>query len=277
MGLFDVFKKKECCICGNEVGLLGNRKLEDGNMCSKCAKKLSPWFEDRRGSTVQQIREQLEYRGENEEKLKDFRVSRVIGDYEKIHIEEADGIPVRFFVTQFGETLDSNPDIIGFGDVISCVTDIETRDEEMKQKDSEGKMVSYNPPRYKHHHNFIIRMEIRNNPYFDKIQFTVNSGVVTLETVGAVSGGLGGAALTGLLKGVGMSPVGVQNESYANARERRRYEEYRMMCEKIAQAVEDGKRGLGADHAPDMKGKFCSNCGTPADGGKFCQNCGNKL
>ena len=72
MGLFDVFKKKECCICGNEVGLLGNRKLEDGNMCSKCAKKLSPWFEDRRGSTVQQIREQLEYRGENEKKLKYF-------------------------------------------------------------------------------------------------------------------------------------------------------------------------------------------------------------
>ena len=52
MGLFDVFKKKECCICGNEVGLIGNRKLEDGNMCSKCAKQLSPWFDDRRHSTM---------------------------------------------------------------------------------------------------------------------------------------------------------------------------------------------------------------------------------
>ena len=30
MGLFDVFKKKECDICGGEIGMLGNRKLEDG-------------------------------------------------------------------------------------------------------------------------------------------------------------------------------------------------------------------------------------------------------
>ena len=33
MGLFDnLFKKKNCDICGNEIGLLGNRKLEDGNL-----------------------------------------------------------------------------------------------------------------------------------------------------------------------------------------------------------------------------------------------------
>ena len=34
MGLFGkLFEKKECAICGGEIGLLGNRKLEDGNMC----------------------------------------------------------------------------------------------------------------------------------------------------------------------------------------------------------------------------------------------------
>ena len=27
--------------------MLGNRKLEDGNLCKDCAKKLSPWFDDR--------------------------------------------------------------------------------------------------------------------------------------------------------------------------------------------------------------------------------------
>ncbi|MBR5490035.1 MAG: DUF4428 domain-containing protein, partial [Oscillospiraceae bacterium] len=42
MGLFDAFKKKQCDICGGEIGLLGNRKLEDGNMCKNCARKLSP-------------------------------------------------------------------------------------------------------------------------------------------------------------------------------------------------------------------------------------------
>ena len=48
MGLFD---KKVCDICGEKIGLLGNRKLDDGNLCKDCAKKLSPWFEERRHST----------------------------------------------------------------------------------------------------------------------------------------------------------------------------------------------------------------------------------
>ena len=33
MGLFGkIFDKKECCICGGEIGMLGNRKLVDGNL-----------------------------------------------------------------------------------------------------------------------------------------------------------------------------------------------------------------------------------------------------
>lgn len=51
MGLFD---KKNCDICGEKIGLLGNRKLDDGNLCKNCASKLSPWFEERRHSTVEE-------------------------------------------------------------------------------------------------------------------------------------------------------------------------------------------------------------------------------
>ena len=243
MGLFDRFKKQDCEICGKEVGMFGYKKLEDGEICKDCVKLLSPWFEDRRHATVAQIKEQLAYRTQNKEDLKSFNITRTIGDFEKIHIEEVNGVPTRFFVTQYGETMESNPDIISFQDVVSCVTDVDVRDEEMKQRNSEGQMVSYNPPRYKHHHNFIIRMQIRNNPWFDDIHFTVNSGVVTLETVGGVGGGLGGAALSGLLQGMGASTMGMQANSFTNSREQRRYNEYRMMCEKIQQAVEDGKRG----------------------------------
>ena len=55
MGLFGkLFDKKECSICGGEIGLLGNRKLEDGNLCKTCAAKLSPWFSNRRQSTVEE-------------------------------------------------------------------------------------------------------------------------------------------------------------------------------------------------------------------------------
>lgn len=38
MAFFDkLFKKKICSVCGGEIGLLGNRKLEDGNgRCEYC-------------------------------------------------------------------------------------------------------------------------------------------------------------------------------------------------------------------------------------------------
>ena len=52
MGLFD---KKYCDVCGAKIGFLGNRKLEDGNLCKDCAGKLSPFFSDRRNSTVAKI------------------------------------------------------------------------------------------------------------------------------------------------------------------------------------------------------------------------------
>ena len=56
MGLFD---KKYCDICGEKIGFLGNRKLEDGNLCKDCARKLSPFFSERRNSTVEDIKRQL--------------------------------------------------------------------------------------------------------------------------------------------------------------------------------------------------------------------------
>ena len=61
MGFFD---KKYCDVCGEKIGLLGNRKLEDGNLCKDCAAKLSPFFSERKSSTVDEIKKQLAYREE---------------------------------------------------------------------------------------------------------------------------------------------------------------------------------------------------------------------
>ena len=250
MGLFDRFKKQDCEICGKEVGMFGYKKLEDGEICKDCVKLLSPWFEDRRHATVAQIKEQLAYREQNAKEHENFTISRKIGDEEYfMYIEEVSGVPTRFFVTRLSDYKAENPDIISFKDVISCVTDIQVRDEEIKQKNAEGQMVSCNPRRYKHHHDFYIKMEIRNNPYFDDIKFRINGSCITLETVGDIGGGIGGAALAGLFQGVGLSTAGVQTHSYRNSSENRRYEECRMICQKIEQAVEDGKRGAAAPAA----------------------------
>ena len=84
MGLFD---KKYCDICGEKIGLLGNRKLEDGNLCKDCARKLSPFFSERRNSTVEDIKRQLAYRAENEKKLAGFEHDLIsAADYEKERI-----------------------------------------------------------------------------------------------------------------------------------------------------------------------------------------------
>ena len=235
MGLFDRFKKQDCEICGKEVGMFGYKKLEDGEICKDCVKLLSPWFEDRRHATVAQIKEQIAYRERNAKELEGFTVSRVIGEAYKMYIEEVNGVPVRFFVTDASDYKAANPDIISFKDVMSCVTDIEVRDEEMKQRDAEGKMVSYNPPRYKQHHNFYINMQIRNNPYFDDIRFHVNRGVVTLETIGGF--------------GAGVSNARFSTGSFRDAQEQRKFNEYQQMCQIIEQAVEDGKRGAATPAA----------------------------
>ena len=81
MGLFD---KKYCDFCGNKIGLLGNRKFEDGNMCKDCASKLSPWFDGRRHSTKAELTAQLESREANRQAVAAFRTTRSLGKYVKL-------------------------------------------------------------------------------------------------------------------------------------------------------------------------------------------------
>lgn len=70
MGLFDKFlEKKECGICGKELGLLGKTKLQDGYVCKDCARGLSPFFTRARESTVAQIEQQLAWREKNRERV----------------------------------------------------------------------------------------------------------------------------------------------------------------------------------------------------------------
>ena len=92
MGLFDkigsAFEKKSCSICGNEIRLLGNKKLEDGNMCKECAEKLSPFFSERRHSTVAEIEEQLAYREANKEAVAAFNLTRTLGNGRKVLLDE---------------------------------------------------------------------------------------------------------------------------------------------------------------------------------------------
>ena len=133
MGLFGkLFEKKSCDICGGDIGLLGNRKLEDGNLCKNCAAKLSPWFSERRSSTVAQIQEQLDYREKNKEAVANFNTTRTLGNYTKVLLDEDNR---KFLVTSASNLREANPDILDYSQVTGCKLDIDESRSELKRHD----------------------------------------------------------------------------------------------------------------------------------------------
>ena len=184
MGFFGkLFEKKECDLCGGEIGLLGNRKLEDGNCCKDCAKKLSPWFDERRHSTVEQIRSQLNARAENQQRLQTWSHSLVLGEYSKMYVQMQNGVPQSFVVTSANDYKEANADILPFSWVASCTPDIRESRNELKQTNAQGEKVSYNPPRYEYSYDFYVKLDIQGCPYIDDMRFKINRSDVELTTV----------------------------------------------------------------------------------------------
>ena len=261
MALFGkLFEKKECDICGGEIGLLGNKKLEDGNCCKDCASMLSPWFGERRHSTVESIKDQLRYREENKKAVAAFKATRVIGKSIKLHIDEAAG---KFMVVRGGDIAKENPDVIDISAVTGCALDIKETPQEIKRT-VDGKQESYNPPRYKYLYDFDMIITV-NHPYFDEIRYNLSPFRVSFDP---------------------NSGVGLMTRSI-NPRSNREYMEYESMGEEIrslllnyrhmAYAPVQPVAQAPSPAAPSAAPKFCPECGAPNNGGKFCQSCGTKL
>ena len=171
MGLFD---KKYCDICGEKIGLLGNRKLEDGNLCKNCAAKLSPWFTERKQSTVEEIKEQLAYREANKEAVAAFHTTRTLGKDVKVLLDEDNG---KFMVTSARNIAEANPDVLSFSDVTGCDLDIEEGRTEIEYEDREGNRHSFNPRRYAYNYDFYMVIHV-NHPWFNQIRFRLNPDTV---------------------------------------------------------------------------------------------------
>ncbi len=254
MGLFD---KKYCDICGEKIGLLGNRKLENGNMCKNCAKKLSPWFSDRRSSTVQEIKEQLAYREENLKNVALFHTTRTLGTDMKVLLDEDAG---KFMVTRARNLTEANPDILRFADVTGCNLDIDEDRSEIMREDKEGNQVSYNPPRYEYSYNFYIKIFV-NNPYFDEIRFKLNTSSVDITPAPALLPGM---------------PV--RHDPEANVE----YRSYRELGEEIRQALTQARQDVReklAQAAAPKAAVTCPYCGatTTPDASGCCEYCGGAV
>lgn len=276
MGLFGkLFDKKECSICGGEIGLLGNRKLEDGNMCKSCAARLSPWFSDRRQSTVDEIKAQLDYREANQEKVASFRITRTLGERTKVLLDEDAGL---FMVTAAKNLEEANPDVLSFSDVTGCKLDIDERRTEIEYEDKDGERKSFNPRRYAYSYDFYIVINV-NNPYFNEIRFKLNSesvdnGEETLldgpDAMRRPRGGFGG------MRGGSLTS---NAEEVRSSVEYRQYEEIGLEIRDALLRVRQQVRDEAAAAAAPKAAVTCPFCGatTMPDASGCCEFCGGAV
>ena len=230
MGLFD---KKFCDFCGNKIGLLGNKKLEDANMCKDCASKLSPWFSERRHSTKADIDKQLEYREQNKSAVASFNATRTLGTAStKLLIDDN---ARKFMVTSAKDLASANPDVLDFSQALGCDLDVKEHRSEIRRTDSSGKSVSYNPPRYKYSYEFhaIIRV---NHPYFDEMRFALSSGYIEVGEQPMNPGQSGGWSVSRS----GFNILGNKIDEYYKC----------VDCGNEIKAAVDGMRGAGAAPNP---------------------------
>ena len=178
-----LLEKKVCDLCGGEIGLLGNKKLEDGNCCKACAGKLSPWFDERRHSTVEQIRRQIAAREENRQKLQSWNHDMVFGEYQKLYVKFVGRIPDSFVISSASNYKEANADILQFAHVSSCDADIRESHKELKQKNAQGEEISFNPPRYEYSYEFYVKLMVMGCEYIDDMRFRLNRNTLKLQTV----------------------------------------------------------------------------------------------
>ena len=279
MGLFD---KKYCDICHNKIGLLGNRKLEDGNLCKECAAKLSPWFSERRKSTVADIAEQLAYRENNRAAVADFHVTRSLGRNTKVLLDED---ARKFMVTSAKNLAEANPDVLEYSQVTGCELDVDEHRNELKHADKDGRQVSFVPPRYDYSYDFYVNLYV-NHPYFDTMRFRLNSSSVKVgqqpvsglnsRNIGRAPSSIKGQLVSnalGILAGQGTRPVVSMNTEY---------NEYYNMGQEIVSALtqvrQEVRDELAAQNAPKMA-VTCPWCGatTIPDAAGCCEYCGGSV
>ncbi|MBR1899674.1 MAG: DUF4428 domain-containing protein [Lachnospiraceae bacterium] len=282
MAFFGLFDKKICAICGGEIGLLGNRKLEDGNCCKNCAAKLSPWFDERRHSTVEQIKEQLAYREENLKAVENFHTTRTIAcDRWNVLLDED---ARKFILTRDPRKItETNPDVISFSDITGCRVDVDEDRTEEKREVKNGdrtEYVSYNPPRYTYRYNFKYIINV-NNPYFDEMKFDLNNSRVEIDS--AAGAGFSTDPKAGLLGNILNAAAGAGAAlQAANPHLNPEYAKYEKIGEDITAALtgaQDIVREEKEAASAGPKIAICPFCGAQtevtADG--KCEYCGGYI
>lgn len=188
-----LFKKENCCLCGQKAGLL-DKKCLDGKVCKDCAKKMSVWFDDYKNATKASLDTQLLVRQADAAAAKTYSFSKVFGEYGVILLDEQARKFIAFPSTSSGlfgnqrkvrsldDVIDLGPDIIGFDQVTDFEIDITETSREEKQTVN-GQQVSYDPPHVLYMETFTLRIKL-NHPYLSSIYVQLNDGALQIKNVG---------------------------------------------------------------------------------------------
>jgi len=273
MALFD---KKNCDICGAKIGMLGNRKLEDGNCCKDCAKQLSPWMTDRRRTTVEDIKAHLAYREENKRKLGQFNAASIVGENWKVMADPNMGA---FIVTRSNNWRADNPDIIPLSQVVSCEVERKEHQKEIYQESQDGSKKSYIPRRYEYTYDFEVRIQV-NTPWFSEIEFKLNTFSVDryapeYRQYEAEGDQIRNMLSSGNRGGMGM-PGQFQQPMQQGFQQPGQFQQFQqpMQQQGFQQQGQFQQPTQQPMQPPVADGNwFCQSCGTQNQG-KFCQSCG---
>ena len=151
----NVFNSKKCDICNGRIVLNNSFKLKNGNICKDCSASLSPWFSNYSNTSINEIKEQLYHRKENQKKVKKFTSTRALGwvsNRGKDIVVMVDDDSKRFLIdTDYNgnikvdgyDIINGNPDIIDFSDVESCSLKIEEEEDFVTEVSEEDLDYAY--------------------------------------------------------------------------------------------------------------------------------------
>lgn len=175
MGLFGkMFQKKVCARCGRELGLTGWRSLEDGFLCKDCTGMLSPFFTGRKRSDTASILAQLDAREKNLEAVRAFQCTEQYGTgFNALCVDRSQGW---FLIGNARNWRNENPDVLSVESVRECRLEVRESRSELRMRDKDGHMVSYEPRRYEYNYNIEVELTV-DFPWFDNMTLNLGSSV----------------------------------------------------------------------------------------------------
>lgn len=173
--------KKNCAVCKDKASILTRIRLNDGFLCSDCAKKCSEHLDDYDEITAEEIKQHLIYRkrNKNSQMLNEFKATKTLGDYEILKIDEEH----KTWLLDTGKRLkNENPDVFYLSQITDVVFErkkelLNQYDESKKSKNSLIKFLNRKNrwPLYGYWFYVIIKV---NHPCFSEINMRINKYIV---------------------------------------------------------------------------------------------------